>query len=291
MPFVLLAGAGCGLGGLLMWIGMRPPTPSIVAQIALVDPVPARERRGINAIGAAGAGPWRLFRARPSDLAVLRRDGATFAARQARFSLLCAGIFPALVMVLRAAGLPLPTLAVPTVAVLAAALGWWLPLLTLPGEAAEARRTYRDALAAYLDLVALGLAAGRGTADAMTVAARVGSGALFVRIAAALDQARLAGRPPASALGELGRDLDLPELRDAAATLALATAEGAAATDTLAARADDLRARQLADAAGDANADTETMTLAPLVIFSGYLFFLLYPAIIAVLGASPGGHP
>lgn len=281
---MLLLGGTIGIALVVASLAWLPPAPSLVTQLGRFDPPPGLDERP-NTNGALA----RVSRLRPSsaDLTLLGRTRGSVAAARSAVAVLFAVVVGACVGLIRLAGAAIPAVGVLGAVAAAAAAGYLLPALTLPGQVDARRREYRDAFASYLYLVSLGISAGRGTAEALTVAASVSHWPLFTQIADALDDARLSGRPPAAALGELGRDLDLPELRELAATLSLVAEEGSHARDTLAARATGLRRRQLSDAEGRAAANTETMLVAQFVIFVGFLLFLLIPAISAVLVLNP----
>ena len=284
MTLMLLLGAVIGVALVLGALAWSPPGPSLATQLARLDPpplddVPAKPRGTLA----------RVSRLRPStaDLALLGRTRGWFATTRTIAASVLGIVVAACVGIVRLAGLPIPAAGVLGAVAVGATAGYLLPAVTLPGQIETRRREYRDAFASYLYLVSLGISAGRGTAEALSVAAAVSRWPLFTQIADALDDARLSGRPPASALGQLGRDLELPELRELAATLTLVANEGSHARDTLAARAAGLRRRQLSDAEGRAAANTETMLVAQFVIFLGFLLFLLLPAVTAVLVLNP----
>jgi len=69
------------------------------------------------------------------------------------------------------------------------------------------------------------------------------------------------------------------QLVDLAAAVALTGTEGAHIRDSLAARAETLRARQAADLKAAARSATQRMILPLMLIGLGYLLFLIFPAI------------
>jgi hypothetical protein len=75
------------------------------------------------------------------------------------------------------------------------------------------------------------------------------------------------------------------ELRDMAAALALVADDGAKVRDSLSARAASLRRRELAEIEGRAQARSQSMLVAQLLLATGFLIFLVYPAIVRVLGS------
>ncbi|HEY0692474.1 MAG TPA: hypothetical protein VGD71_25960 [Kribbella sp.] len=111
----------------------------------------------------------------------------------------------------------------------------------------------------------------------------VGRGWAFVQLGRALTAARLTRTTPWSTLRQLGRELDITELAELAASVSLAGTEGARVRRSLTAKAAALRARELADAEAKAGVDTERMSLPVMALFLGFLLFIAYPAVSQVL--------
>ena len=74
-----------------------------------------------------------------------------------------------------------------------APLGFVYPGLALRSEAADRRRAFRHALGAFLDVVAVSLASGRGVDTALRDGVHAGSGWPFVEIERALGRGTAAG--------------------------------------------------------------------------------------------------
>ena len=117
-------------------------------------------------------------------------------------------------------GVPLPAAAPVLLAVVFGLFGFFLPDLALRGEAEQRRRDFRHVVGAFLDLVAMNLAGGRGLPEALLAASTIGDHWSMVRIRQALANARLFGMTPWDALGELGDDIGVEELRDLSGALA-----------------------------------------------------------------------
>lgn len=164
-----------------------------------------------------------------------------------------------------------------------AAVGALVPWSRLRGRAEERKRAFRHVLSAFLDLVAMNLAGGRGVPEALQAAAAVSDGEDMVRLRDTLEAARLQGVTPWAALGALGDELDVEELRDLAAALALVAEDGAKVRDSLAARAASMRSKELAEIEGRAAARSQSMLVAQLLLCLGFLLFLMYPAVVRVL--------
>jgi hypothetical protein len=77
----------------------------------------------------------------------------------------------------------------------------------------------------------------------------------------------------------------VPALSELAAALHLAGSEGARVRATLTARAASLREHELADAEAAAASATERMSLPVVALFGGFLMFIGFPALQAVLHA------
>ena len=96
----------------------------------------------------------------------------------------------------------------------------------------------------------MNLAGGRGVPEALMAASEIGSGWALGRIRDALASARITGQTPWQALGSLGEEVSVDELRDLAAALSLVAEDGAKVRESLTARAVSLRRRELADLRG-----------------------------------------
>jgi Flp pilus assembly protein TadB len=293
---MLLAGAGTGLGLWLVIVGWYPRPPRLDKAL---DAPHGLNRAAESAAADAGVG-WasrygrpavRLLRRVGLPLASTRRDLATVdkpvdvhLAEQATSAVFGLLLPPAAASLLALGGTK-PGFVVPVAASLIfAVVGFLAPELSVRSEAEKYRRQFVDALSSFLDLVVISLAAGSGVDQALDEAAAIGSGPAYDELRYALTEARLSRVPPWDILAALGRRLALPDLQQLAATVGLAGSEGAKVRSSLRARAVALRERQLTDAEGDANAATERMALPLVALFAGFLIFLGYPAVAAVLG-------
>ena len=100
-----------------------------------------------------------------------------------------------------------------------------------------------------------------------------------------LANARLTGQTPWQALGALGAEVRVDELKDLAAALSLVAEDGAKVRESLAARAVSLRRRELADLEGQAAERSQSMLVAQLVMAGAFLVFLIYPAVQVLLNS------
>jgi Flp pilus assembly protein TadB len=188
-----------------------------------------------------------------------------------------------LVVVPAAVSAALPTGAPLIVAMLLAAALFFLPDLEARSEATRRRAEFRHALGAYLDLVALEMAARAAPAEALPAAAKVGTGWPLALIRDTLYRATRGGRDPWAALGELGRRIGVTELSDLGQLISLVAQDGARVRSTLTARAQTMRRHELANLQGQAGKADQSMQMAQVLIGLGYLLFIGYPAMVAVL--------
>ncbi len=298
MTEALLAGAGLGLALLLLVRALFPARPLLSESVARYDLArrPARTaprditgslvalRAGIGArlaqeLQVRGIGYTSV---RP-DLAVLGRTMEGFLATKVFFAVGGALAVPALSALAALTGHAVPVTVPVFGALLSGLLGFVLPDIVLRQQAADRRRDFQHAVGAFVDLVALNMAGGRGVPEALVSAVSIGRGWAFARLAETLAGARLAGTTPWQALGDLGEELAVDDLRELAASLTLVAESGAKVRDSLTSRAASLRRRELADAEGQAGEDSQSMLIAQLVICLGFMVFLIYPAAVRVL--------
>jgi tight adherence protein C len=295
------AGAGVGLGLLLLGRALFPPRLTLSASLARLDAA-ARAPRRTTAPDATGSVIQRLlvrhagqplsvtfsdrgwFSAQArSDLSVVGQEPASFFAVKAACAVAGLAVGPLLAGMLALAGVGGTVLLPAWVALLFAGLLFTVPDMTVRRRAHDRRRDFRAAVGSYLDLVAMKMASGAGLSEALRDAAAIGGDGPFARIRGALEDARTDGLTPAAALGHLGDELSLPDLRELSAGLSLVAASGAQAEESLRAKAASLRERELSAAAGDANARSQSMLVAQVVLALGFLVFIGYPALVKVL--------
>ena len=158
-----------------------------------------------------------------------------------------------------------------------------IPPLAVRAEAAERRRSFRHALGCFLDLVAVRLAGGAGVDSALAGSAAAGEGWAFTEIRQCLTEARLRGEPSWKGLGTLGEEIGVSELQELAASAGLAGDEGARVRVSIAAKARAIRLRGLADAESAAQSASERMSLPVVLLMTGFIVFLGYPAVARVI--------
>jgi tight adherence protein C len=289
-------GGVVGAGLWLAVVGLVPVRRSLpeVLAAALTPPVPtpphvawstdagwsSRAGRPFAGFLAAFGLPRASVR---RDLAVLERPAERHLAEQATSAVAGLVLAPAIAGTTAALGVPLPWQLPVWGGVLLAVLGFLAPDLAVRAEANARRDDFRHALSAFLDLVVISLAGGAGVDGALNDASAVGEGWAFDRFRRALDAARLTSTAPWETLGRLGDQLDVPELRDLAASVSLAGSEGARVRTSLAAKAAAMRTRALADAEAAAQSATERMSLPVVWLFGGFLLFIGFPAFQTVM--------
>lgn len=289
-----LYGAGFGLCLALIARGLAPSPPPLGTALARVQ-----GRRRAWAVSPArgsvafpdrwGAALATVLERRGDDrrrAADLRITGRTLP-RHAFDKLVAAvalAALPTMGSALMAAGgarpsLPLLAVATPVLGV----LGFVVPDLTLRQEADARRREFRFALSSYLNLVSIVVAAGGGVESALFDAARASDVWAFSELRRALDPCRYTGETPWGALGALGDELDVPELRGLAGSTALAGEHGAKIRASITTQARILRRKLLREVQREAEATTEKMSLPVVGLFFGFLILIGYPAFDRVL--------
>jgi tight adherence protein C len=284
-------GTGIGLGTAVVLAVLIPARPQLADAIAaphqeLAAPR-ARPESLIQQIGApargllAGLGlPRASVRA---DLRALDKPADRHLAQQAGLALIGLLAAPVYALALAAIGVHAPTLVLVAGTAILAATGYLLPSRMVHSEAARLREQIRYATSALLDLTAVMLAAGSGQEEAFTTAAAAGTGPGHDQLRTALAAARTTRTPVWDEIAALGQRTGVPELTELAATSLLAGTEGAKIRDTLATKAASLRARLLAAAEAKAASATERMGLPTVLLMTGFLLFVCYPALAQVM--------
>ncbi len=318
MTGTALAGAVLGLGLFMLFRALFPARPGLVARLTALD----LAREGVDAPRAPLVAPdetvsafrrdlgvrlarlyashgWEVRSVR-ADLALLGKSFEGFLATKALLAASGLLVFPLLIGWLAVMGWGV-SLQVPFwSALVAAAIFFLLPDVQIRRDAATRRRDFRHAVGAFLDLVAMNLAGGRGVPEALMMAVSVGSpvpasangsGAVpganwaMERIREALANARIVGITPWQALGQLGDEINVDELRDLSAALGLVADDGAKVRSSLTARAATLRRRELAEVEGKAGERSQSMLVAQLLLCAGFVIFLSFPAAMKMLGS------
>jgi len=161
-------------------------------------------------------------------------------------------------------------------------IGYNVPDLELKKKAAARRLEFSRALTAFMTLLTSSIAGGGGIGTALKDSAQMGSGWVFDHITSTLDDAQLSGMSPWIALEKLGARLQIDPLIELAASLTLAGASGARITETLAARAEASRAKELADVRGAAEARSAKLGAPVGMLMLAFGGFIAFPAILTL---------
>ncbi|MGH3400270.1 MAG: type II secretion system F family protein, partial [Streptosporangiaceae bacterium] len=273
-----LIGAGAGLGLFLFVFALIPRRVTLARQVAAFDAArPARSRpdyfsgsesevsrRIGRALAAFCAEQGWEFPSLRANLSIVGRSFENFLATKVLLGLFGLLLGPLLLVLFGLAGVRIPVV-IPVWLGLAVGGGFFfLPDLEVKQQADARRRDFRHAIGAFLDLVSMNLSGGRGVPEALMAASEIGSGWALWRLRDALANARITGQTPWQALGALGEEVRVDELRDLAAALSLVADDGAKVRESLTARAASLRRRELADLEGQAGEKSQSMLVAQM---------------------------
>jgi Flp pilus assembly protein TadB len=288
----VLIGGVTGLGLFVFVRALIPSRPGAAAQVAQIDALRARgqfgaptavpesfkERIGFRVAQFYARQGWQQ-RSVKADLAVLERSWQEFLVTKVGLGTLGFLFGPLLFAVTWLWGLHLTPIVPLWMALAFGGLFFILPDAEVRRDASAKREDLRRVIAAYLDLVSMNLAGGRGLPEALMSAAEVSDGWGLRRVRDCLTDARLSGTPQWTALGV---DLGIKELTDLGAALALVADDGAKVRASLASRAETMRRRELAEMEGKAGARSQSMLVAQILLCAGFLIFILYPATVRV---------
>ena len=296
---ILLAGAGLGLGVLVVIRSLRPARPDLATALARIGGShtdgAGTDWAGTDRAGTASPevpleslarllGLERLITASvATDLRLMGRTRGAHLARCLITGLESALVAPAAVAVLALAGLAVPFQLPVGLIVAFGTAGVLLPAVVLRADARARRRSFVHALSAFLDLVSVNLAAGRGIEGALDTAAHAGRGWAFGEIRQALYRAKIMGETPWTGLDHLGQELAVTDLRELAASVSLAGDNGAKVRSSLSAKAQALRVKGLAEVEAAAQSASERMSMPVILLLCGFVMFIGYPAIARVL--------
>jgi len=300
-PGALLAGAVAGAGLFLLVFALIPRRVRLSKRLAAFDAQRSAELLPRYAGSISGAGNAVHRRFGRAVAAFCAEQGWEFPSLRATLALadttlenflaskVLLGLFgfllgPLLLVAGGAAGLHLPFALPVWLGLLLGVMFFLLPDLEVKQKAEQRRKDFRHAVGAFLDLVSMNLAGGRGVPEALMSASEMGVGWSMARIRDALANARITGQTPWQALAGLADEVRVDELRDLAASLSLVADDGAKVRESLTARAASLRRRQLTDAEGEAGERSQSMLVAQMLLVMGFLVFLAYPVVPALIG-------
>jgi tight adherence protein C len=309
MSFVL--GSFIGLGLVLLVVGLRPrrrPLQQLVAELTGRQTVRSGAElstrkspafRDIdNRYGPRIARSLQLDadHCKPQLCRDLRMAGMS-AEQFAVDKVMLAGfgvVIPTVFLVLlQTLGVGVPLVAILCVGVIFGLVGLITPNLLLTTEAARYRKDFRHGLSSLLELVSIGMAGGAQVQNAMADAIRAGrpagpmtnsrgEGWVFQELASPIDKAVQERQPPWEHIAQLGDELGIPELGELTSSIKAAGSEGANVRNSLAARAQSLRARRVAELEGEAGETSQKMSFPIALLAFGFLIFIGYPAVMRV---------
>lgn len=297
---VILFGGLVGFAVFLFFYALFPARRSAAGTVAQID---ALRERGQNFGAPAGQQPepggalreqlgarlsafyakqgWRQVSIR-ADLSILERSWEAFLVTKVGLAALGFFGIPLLFSVFWLLGLHLNILIPVWLALLGAVGCFLLPDLEVHNEARTRREDFRRVVGAYLDLVSMNLAGGRGLPEALMAAAELSDSLPIRRIRFALADARLSGQTQWTALRALGEQIGIEELQDLGFALALVADDGAKIRQSLTSRAETMRRRELADLESKAGAKSQSMLVAQMLLCMAFLVFLMYPAVVQI---------
>jgi len=295
VTFALLLGLGLGLGAWLVLSGAHPaPIPLEQALAAIhrrrADPLRLQADRPKGLLVRLLGDSWvdsplgrRLTGRVAVDLRITGTSPAEHLASTVAIGLTGLLWAPVTAGLMTAGGVETGFVLPLWVAIALGPVGLLYPSIALRSRAADRRRSFRHAFSAFLDIVSISLAGGRGVESALYAGADAGQGWALAELRRALLEARLLGETPWAALARLGHDLAVPELAELAASASLAGSEGARVRSSLAAKAKAMRLRGLTEIESAAQSASERMSLPIVALMLGFIVFLIYPAIDRVL--------
>jgi tight adherence protein C len=302
MTAAVIIGAMIGAGIFLLVIALMPQRISLARQLAAFDARPAAasirritgekesefsRRLGTGLAAFCKEQGWE-FPALRNDLALADKSFENFLATSVLLAVFGFLIGPILLLMTGVIGIHVSFIVPIWMGLVLAVIFAVLPYVEVKQKAAQRRKDFRHAVGAFLDLVGMNLAGGRGVPEALMAASEIGGGWSMLRIREALGNARITGQTPWQALGALGEEIRVDELRDLAAALSLVAEDGAKVRESLTARAVSLRRRELADLEGQAGERSQSMLVAQMFLVAGFLVFLVFPVIGVLLGVQ--GH-
>jgi Flp pilus assembly protein TadB len=295
MTAIIVLGVGFGIGLAVVVSALRPaPEPLGVALHRLHNP---RPRASVDTTGSVPSlqtkllgCSWehtslahRLLKVADADLHITGVSGSEYLAQRLALAIAALLWAPLTAAIASLGGVRVPWAFPLWVSVAMVPVGFVLPGIWVRARATDRRRSFRHALSAFLDVVAVSLAGGQGIDSALHSGADAGNGWAFGLLRSALLEAQLNGEPPWAPLGRLGDRVGSTDLSELAASATLAGQEGARVRLSLAAKARALRIRGLTEIEAAARSASERMTLPIVALMVCFVLFIGYPAVTQVL--------
>jgi hypothetical protein len=287
----VICGAVVGAGVLLVVRALWPRTPHLVTAVEALargaSPVTRTEsgRGWLVRLGAVLLRRWPDLpgvRVPYRDLALLGMPLARYVGERVGFAFVGWVVPPALSL-LAGLGWGVTIGAAVGVAPLVAVAASFIPDYTIARAAKRGREDFVLGMSAFADLVALQVASGTGTTQAVETAAELGDSWVFTRLREEMRRAEFTQTPPWDALRRVGDELDLPMLTDVADTLRLSVEKSVTVASSLRARAHALRNELLNEEHERANAASERMSAPVAGLVLTFMLLLVTPALLELL--------
>jgi Flp pilus assembly protein TadB len=229
-------------------------------------------------------GEEELVKRHRSNMAIVGIDEKAFVARASIVVLGSIVVAVTGFLLIGVLGLSISPLVLPVLVMVAPVLSLTVLTGQLQTRARQRRMSFGYALSSYLDLVNVLLAGGAGTETALHASAKTGDNWAFSLLRDALDRSRAERIAPWFAFAQLGQVIGVVDLERIAGSMQLAGEQGAKVRVSLAAQADALRSRQVSEIEAAAQAATERMGVPTVLLFTGFIALLGYPALDLVVG-------
>lgn len=281
----LLVGAAFGFGIWLLLRGFNPEQPSLserIGNLTVGDVGPEFADESFDGLRRRLA-MWALETAKGDKLDAVRADCAVTRTPIDVFAIdkLNAAVGGGLLIGGLAWWFGIASTVVGMVVLVLAggALSYTLPDLDLRKRAAQSRVEFERALSAFIGLVAVSMTGGGGLNTALADSVQIGRGWVFEAIESALTDGALSGESAWSSLDRLGQRMGVEGLIELAGALGLAGDSGARLTETLLARAESARKREVSEARELAERTSANLGIPVATMLFGWLGFVGYPAV------------
>lgn len=297
----LLCGGAVGAGLFLLVYGLLPrPGADLARMLARMDRTEAPGQPGAAAPGFGRARlevlPERIGgRVLPSlgrlgvpeeDLRILRISPERHIGTKILGAVAGLAMPPVFLAVAGLMGMSVPVQVPLVLSLAAAALLWINADVDVRARARRERELWLYAIASYLERVTMARLAGAAPEAALESEAAVGDTTADEAISAALQEARVMGVPPWTALERLGARVGVPELVKPAAAARRAAEGGVPIAEVLATQAEQLGDQLTAARTAAAHAASEVLRVPGTAIFMQLMAIMLYPGLQAILSLS-----
>jgi Flp pilus assembly protein TadB len=284
VPLTFGAVLGAGLWCLVLAVvPNRAPLGAVIARLHRPAASPTTQRTlGSRLLARLGDQRVRTG-VTTADLAVLDRPIEVHASHLALAALAGAAAPLTLIAMLRAGGVGVGWIIPVWAVVLGVAAGAGLVVINVRESAASERAALRYQLGAYLDVLAMLLAAGESDEQALQLAARAGDARLFRGLQRSYRDAAISGQPMLTGMRRLGDRWGIVELVEIADAGSLAASDGAAVRRTLTAKAHAMRNAQLAAEETDARLRSNRLGFPQVLLAIAFIVMILYPAFAGLL--------